>query len=71
MYFRERLMLCLSRNPNEIVVIVCPDGSRILITPLEVRGPQVRLGIEAPPEYRINRLEIQRRIDDGIPRVSA
>ena len=41
-------MLVLSRHKNEAIVI----GGRIKITVLEIRGQQIRLGIEAPKEHR-------------------
>lgn len=47
-------MLVLSRKSDERIVI---DG-RIEITVVEVRGNQVRLGIEAPKEVSIMREEL-------------
>jgi carbon storage regulator len=47
-------MLVLSRRPNEAIVI----GDRITVTILEVRGNQVRLGIEAPKETPVYREEL-------------
>jgi carbon storage regulator len=47
-------MLVLSRRRNESIVI---DG-RIKLTVIEVRGNQIRLGIEAPDEVRITRSEL-------------
>jgi carbon storage regulator len=47
-------MLVLSRRKNESVVI---DG-RIRLTVIEVRGNQIRLGIEAPADVRIARSEL-------------
>jgi carbon storage regulator len=47
-------MLVLSRKNDERIVI---DG-RITVTVLEVRGQQVRLGIEAPKEISVMREEI-------------
>lgn len=47
-------MLVLSRKPGQSVVI----GESIRVTVLEVRGEQVRLGIEAPRELPVNREEI-------------
>jgi carbon storage regulator len=43
-------MLVLSRKPGERIVI----DDRITVTVLEVRGNQIRLGIEAPKEIPIN-----------------
>lgn len=53
-------MLVLSRKPGQSIII---DG-HIRITITQVRGESVRLGIEAPPEVRIHREEVQKRIDE-------
>lgn len=47
-------MLVLTRKTGQSIVI---DGG-IEITVLEVRGEQVRLGITAPREIRVNRKEL-------------
>lgn len=47
-------MLVLARKPNEAIVI----GDQITVTVLEVRGNQVRLGIEAPKEVPVLREEL-------------
>ncbi len=47
-------MLVLARKFNESIVI---DGG-IKITILEIRGQQIRLGIEAPKEVGIMREEL-------------
>jgi len=47
-------MLVLSRRKNESVVI----AGQIRLTVIEVRGHQVRLGIEAPDDIRIARSEL-------------
>jgi carbon storage regulator len=52
-------MLVLSRKADESIVI----DERITITVLEVRGNQIRLGIEAPREISIMREEL---IDKGM-----
>ncbi|MBL9124550.1 MAG: carbon storage regulator [Planctomycetaceae bacterium] len=49
-------MLVLSRKSQETIVL---DG-RITITVVEVRGNQVRLGIEAPKDVSIQRAELRR-----------
>ena len=56
-------MLVLSRLVHESIVITVPDGVRMTITIAEVRGDKVRLGIEAPKEYRVHRKEVQDKID--------
>jgi carbon storage regulator len=53
-------MLVLMRRPDESIVI---DGN-IRITIVSVKGDKVRLGIEAPPDVRVDRQEVhERRVD--------
>lgn len=52
-------MLCLSRKPDEEVVI----AGNIRVRILDVRGDRVRLGFTAPESVKINRAEIQDAID--------
>ena len=52
-------MLVLSRLQDEVIVI----GEDIRITVVEVRGDKVRLGITAPRDVPVHRLEVQERID--------
>lgn len=51
-------MLILSRRLNESIVI----GDEVVVTVLEVRGDQVRLGIRAPKHVTVHREEVQREI---------
>lgn len=51
-------MLILTRKAGEQIAI----GEQIVVNVLEVRGSQVRLGIEAPSSIRIHRGEIYERI---------
>jgi len=51
-------MLVLARKPGEAIQI--EDG--ITVHVVEIRGKQVRLGIEAPAEMRVLRIEIHERI---------
>jgi carbon storage regulator len=50
-------MLVLMRRPNESIII---DGN-IRITVVSVQGEKVRIGIEAPPDIRVDRQEVHER----------
>ena len=47
-------MLILSRKEGEVLVI----DNKIFLTILSIKGSQVRVGIDAPDEVSIDRLEI-------------
>ncbi|MCU1376186.1 MAG: Carbon storage regulator [Actinomycetia bacterium] len=47
-------MLVLTRRPNQSIMI----GGNIVVTVLEVRGDQVRLGIKAPRDVDVHRDEV-------------
>ena len=51
-------MLVLTRKTEESIKI----GNHITVTVLEVKGHQVKLGIEAPKETPVNRTEIYENI---------
>jgi carbon storage regulator len=51
-------MLVLTRRANQSIVI----GHDIVVTVLEVRGDQVRLGIRAPREVMVHREEVYAEI---------
>jgi carbon storage regulator len=51
-------MLFLTRKPNQSIVI----GDDIELTVIEVRGDQVRIGIEAPKSISVHRKEIYEQI---------
>jgi len=53
-------MLVLTRKPGESVTI----GDDIKITVIDVKGRQVRIGIEAPREMTIHREEIYAKIHE-------
>jgi carbon storage regulator len=52
-------MLVLSRNTGEVLCV----GDDVKITVLSVKGSQVRFGINAPTEVRVDRAEVRRRIE--------
>lgn len=51
-------MLILTRKVGETIVI----NDTIRVTVLQVKGNQVRVGIEAPKDVSVHRQEIQERI---------
>ncbi len=55
--------LVLSRHKEESCIITCPDGTRIEVLCVEIRGDKVRLGFKAPREYSVHRSEVQKLVD--------
>ena len=53
-------MLILTRNSGEIITI----GDDVKITVVEVKGKQVRIGIDAPRSYMIHREEVYLSIQE-------
>jgi carbon storage regulator len=51
---RQGIVLILTRRPTQTVAI----GSDITVTVLEIRGRQVRIGVNAPRDTRVLREEI-------------
>jgi len=51
-------MLVLTRKTSESIVI----GNEIVVTVLEVRGDQVRLGIDAPRAIAVHREEVYQQV---------
>lgn len=48
-------MLVLSRHKNEAIVI----NHNITVVVVEIRGDEVRLGVEAPREVSVHRQEVE------------
>jgi carbon storage regulator len=52
-------VLVLSRRVGESVVI----GNEVTVTVLEVRGDQIRIGIDAPRSIQVHREEVFRQLE--------
>lgn len=52
-------MLILTRKPPQQIMI----GTDIVVSILEVKGQQVRIGIAAPKNVRVDRDEVRERIN--------
>lgn len=50
-------MLVLRRTTGESILIRTPGGDLVRVVICDVRGSQVRVGIDAPLTYRIGRSE--------------
>jgi len=53
-------MLILTRRVGETLMV----GEEVTVTVLEVKGSQVRIGINAPKEIAVHREEIYQRIQN-------
>jgi len=60
-------MLILARKPGEAIAI----GDGIKIRVLEIKGGQVKIGVEAPTEIMVHREEIYLRIVEENIRAAA
>jgi len=60
-------MLVLTRRPSEAIII----GNNIKITVVSVGPGRVKLGIEAPPNVRVDRQEIHDKIEQAADVLSA
>jgi len=56
-------MLVLARKELEKIVVITEEGVEIFITMIKIKGKRVRLGIDAPKDIHIKRLELE---DKGI-----
>ncbi len=52
-------MLVLTRRANQSIMI----GADVVVTVLEVRGDQVRIGIDAPRSISVHREEVFRELE--------
>ncbi|MEW6263493.1 MAG: carbon storage regulator CsrA [Thermodesulfobacteriota bacterium] len=53
-------MLILTRKVGETIAI----GDHVKIQVMDVKGRQVRLGIQAPPDTVVHRMEVYERIQE-------
>jgi len=56
-------MLILSRRNGESIRI----GDEVTITILQVKGGQVKIGINAPREVAVHREEVYKRLSEDLP----
>ena len=55
--------LVLSRKRNESIVI----NSNVEVVVVDIRGDKVRLGVEAPKDVPVHRLEVLEAVDPSVP----
>ncbi len=53
-------MLILTRKPGETITI----GHEIKVVVLDIKGRQVKIGIEAPTHIPVHRMEVYKRIQE-------
>jgi carbon storage regulator len=51
-------MLVLTRRPGESIIV----GQDIVITVIEIKGGQVRIGIDAPRDIQVHREEVYEQV---------
>ena len=56
-----RMALTLSRKLHQILLIDLPDGRTIVVDYAQRQGDKIRLRMDAPPDVRIRRGELQER----------
>jgi carbon storage regulator len=61
------MMLVLSRKVGQRIVL----GPDIEVTVVQIRGQRVRVGVTAPREVSVNRLELRKRGADRLMEKSA
>ena len=60
-------MLVLSRRKNEVILIGLPDGRTVRVQVVCIHGDKVRLGIAAPLDCPVRRLEVVERLAASDP----
>lgn len=55
-------MLVLSRREEQVIVI----DHRIKVHVIQIRGDHVRIGIEAPDDVDVNRLEVEEGLGNQV-----
>jgi carbon storage regulator len=55
-------VLVLSRHKDEVIVINGGTKHEVRICVVDIRGDKVRLGVEAPKEISVHRLEVYNAI---------
>lgn len=58
-FIRRATVLVLGREEEESIII----GNDIIVTVVSIRGDKVRLGISAPKEVEVDRMEIREAKD--------
>ena len=51
-------MLVLTRSKDESITLVLPDGGRIEMTVVDIRGDKTRIGVKANPKIYVYRTEL-------------
>jgi sRNA-binding carbon storage regulator CsrA len=54
-------MLSISRLNGQRLIVTTPDGIKIEVLLSDARKGRARVGIQAPPNYRIDRAEVLER----------
>lgn len=56
-------MLALTRKTQQKISLTLPDGTVIWLTVTRIRGSNVTIGIEAPPQVKVLRGELEGKKD--------
>lgn len=55
-------MLSLARRPGQRIIIILSGGEKVVVEVKEIRGRQVKLGVDALPHIRVMREEIYEEV---------